>query len=141
MGATVGRPPSRTFLGHPVTPLRSRFPLHAGVILRPVVATLSRGEGGHSHGLSNNSKISTLVGMPGFDKDALERITGCGGPVSPPAMGCGTLPRPRSIRAVAAETRAAALAFSFPAMPARILIAIRVWQRASARTSTGALGR
>jgi hypothetical protein len=45
------------------------------------------------------------------------------------------LPQPRSSRALAAETRAAGVAFSLRMILARTVIAVRVWLRASERIS------
>jgi hypothetical protein len=74
------------------------------------------------------------------DNDALEPNSG--------SRRCGLAARgelwnlaPAAIQKAVAATRAAAVAFSFPGMPTKFLIAIRVSQRASARMSTGALGR
>ena len=61
-------------------------------------------------------------------------------PSSPVSIGCVALPQPRSRMALAADTRAVAVA-SFDRMtPTRTLSAVLVWPRASERISVTVLG-
>ena len=64
---------------------------------------------------------------------------GFGAPPSPLWTACGTLPQPRSRMAVAAVTRAAAVASFDRITPTRTLSAVLVWLRASERISVIAL--
>src|ERR1700682_320159 len=54
---------------------------------------------------------------------------------SPFSIACGALPQPRSRMALAADTRAAAVASFDRMMPTRTLSAVLVWLRASERIS------
>jgi hypothetical protein len=56
-------------------------------------------------------------------------------PSSPFWIACGALPQPRSRMALAADTRAGAVASFERMMPTRTLSAVRVWLRASERIS------
>ena len=67
------------------------------------------------------------------------RWTSSSAPSSPFSSACGALPQPRSRIALAAETRAACVAFLERMTPTRALIAVLVWLRASERISTRVL--
>src|SRR3954468_21169911 len=60
-------------------------------------------------------------------------------PCSALPMACGALPQPRSRMALAADTRAAAVASFARMTPTSTLSAVRVWLRASERISVTAL--